>query len=139
MLAHLYRVVQSTFREHIYKSIARNGAWRTTRRAILDKQPTCEACGSTKRLQVHHRQPFHLHPELELKEDNLIVLCMDVNECHLHIGHSSDFHAYNPNVSEDAKEALEHPDRLSSIVNRARLAIKYTVRNPFGDSWDDNK
>ena len=131
MIAHLYRVTQSIIREHLYKIVARSGDWRSVRKDILSRRSSCEACGSTVRLQVHLRQPFHLHPELELDETNLIVLCMDVNECHLKIGHGDNFKAYNPNVTTDAQEALEHPDQIPVIIERAKEAVLYAIKNPF--------
>jgi hypothetical protein len=41
-----------------------------------------------------------LAPELEPR--NLISLC-EKHCCHLMIGHSGDWHAFNPHVEEDAK------------------------------------
>ena len=68
-------------------------------------RPACEACGEEDpdaELEVHHVQPFHLHPDLELEEKNVVVLCMK-HGCHLAFGHNYDWHAYNPHVREDIR------------------------------------
>jgi hypothetical protein len=54
--------------------------------------------------------PFHLRPELELDPNNLIVLCMDVNECHLEIGHGGSLRCYNPKVIVRAHRFLREKD-----------------------------
>ena len=85
------------------KAITRSPGWIEARRNHLKQFPTCAACGKSKLvgLQVHHKKPFHLFPELELDPDNLITLCDDP-QCHLLIGHLDYFKSYNPNVVEDA-------------------------------------
>lgn len=83
----------------------RSGHWPTVRAAHLAKHPACEVCGGTDKLEVHHKQPFHLNPALELDPSNLITLC-EANKgginCHLFIGHLSSFKAFNPTVDRDA-------------------------------------
>ena len=83
----------------------RSPEWPKVRAAHLKLHPTCAVCGGTVKLEVHHMQPFHLHPERELDPTNLITLCESGHEgvnCHLHYGHLGDFHSYNVNVVEDA-------------------------------------
>ena len=80
----------------------------------------CIACGSEKHLQVHHIKPFHLHPELELEPSNLIVLCMDTNECHLKLGHGGSFKRENKNVLTDAYDFFYNVSQRQTIVERAR-------------------
>jgi len=85
----------------------RSTHWETTRKNHLKLQPFCVACGKVQDLQVHHKQPFHLHPELELDQNNLITLCEEKSEqCHLKIGHLGDWKSFNPNVEKDAQEKL---------------------------------
>lgn len=83
----------------------RSGKWSTVRGRHLMSNPCCAVCGGTKKLQVHHKKPFHLQPELELDPGNLITLCEvdrgGVN-CHLFVGHLGNFKAFNPTVAEDA-------------------------------------
>lgn len=102
MIKHVLRVVQAHLRER-KKSRERSPQWDNVRDAFIKKQPLCLACGDTKHLQVHHVKPFHLHPELELDEHNLIVLCMGAHECHLLLGHGDSFQSHNPHVREHAK------------------------------------
>lgn len=84
---------------------SRSGRWPAARKKHLEEHPACEVCGGTEKLEVHHRRPFHLHPELELDPSNLITLC-EANHggvnCHLFVGHLGSFKSFNESVSEDA-------------------------------------
>lgn len=81
----------------------RSPRWPRTRLIHLAAEPFCKFCGHTNDLEVHHISPFHLHPELELDQTNLITLCEAVpQECHLHIGHLGNWKNFNPNVREQA-------------------------------------
>lgn len=85
----------------------RSGQWPTLRKHFLEKNPKCAVCGGTKNLEAHHIRPFHLHPELELDENNLIALCeSNANgiNCHLAFGHLGSFKSVNANVVDDAAE-----------------------------------
>ena len=88
----------------------RSEQWPRVRQKYLSKHPNCAACGSSKYLEVHHIKPFHLHPDLELKEENLITLCEDgrggTRNCHYTFGHSYNWKGYNPAVAEDAAAFL---------------------------------
>lgn len=86
----------------------RSPKWQTVRNAFLDKHPNCEACGNgnRKQLNVHHKVPFHVAPERELDESNLVTLCeaggkLGMN-CHLTLGHLGNWKAWNDHVLEDA-------------------------------------
>lgn len=86
---------------------ARSPHWPAVRKAHLEKHPACEVCGhSGEKVNVHHKLPFHLHPELELDPKNLITLCEDEHfvNCHLFVGHLGNFSGWNPAVVADAKE-----------------------------------
>jgi hypothetical protein len=87
-------------------NVPRSGQWQTVRKKHLKNEPTCAACGGTKKLQVHHCVPFHLDETKELDDSNLITLCEDHN-CHLVFGHLYNWYAYNPNVREDASNMLK--------------------------------
>ncbi len=86
----------------------RSSEWVQVRSDFVRKHPRCEACGSGYNLNVHHIEPFHQRPDLELVEDNLITLC---REHHFRIGHDPDgpgprkpsWLESNPNVRQDAK------------------------------------
>jgi hypothetical protein len=62
--------------------------------------PVCAVCGGTAQLNLHHLRPFHVFPELELVESNVVWLC-NAKECHIRIGHLSNFQSINPNGKED--------------------------------------
>lgn len=117
LLAHGINLVRNQLRD-IGKP-ARSGKWPTVEKHFLGANPTCAACGTKIRLNIHHVKPFHDFPQLELDPTNLITLCMSRKECHLLIGHGGAFSRYNPNVEEDAVEALKHPNRFESIIERA--------------------
>jgi hypothetical protein len=79
----------------------RSGGWATVRNRHVETHPRCEACGTDKELNVHHLQPFHVHPELELDPKNLITLC---RAHHFWLGHRGDWSNENPNCFRDVKE-----------------------------------
>lgn len=92
----------------------RSPDWAAVRDAHIAREPSCRACGGTDHLQVHHIRPFHLHPELELAQDNLITLCEHPShDCHYHFGHFFDWHAWNPRVRSDAARFFE--DRQAAV------------------------
>jgi len=82
----------------------RSGHWPRVRDAHLLKENCCQLCGSTTALNVHHIKPYHLYPDLELEDSNLITLCEGgpVN-CHFLFGHLLNWASYNRHVTEDAK------------------------------------
>ncbi len=85
----------------------RDPRWPKVRAAHLKKEPTCQACGGTEGLECHHVTPFHVDKRKELSDKNLISLCeVKGKECHLRIGHNSNWKLYNKNVREDAAAAL---------------------------------
>lgn len=91
----------------------RSGAWARVRREHLEREPACAACGRSKELEVHHVQPYHEHPELELDPGNLITLCGD--PCHLVHGHLLNWKRSNPHVREDAARYRERMRECSSL------------------------
>lgn len=105
-------------------SAKRSDKWPTVEKHFRAEHPTCAACGGKDRLNVHHCMPFHLDPSKELDPTNLITLCMGEKECHLHIGHGGSFKQYNPNVRQDAADALAHPAKFDAIVKRAEANRK---------------
>ena len=77
-----------------------NGSWQRCRRAFLKQVGRkCVCCSSKKKIQVHHKKPRHLFPELALVFANLICLCRD---CHFHIGHLNSYFTYNENIDDVA-------------------------------------
>lgn len=84
----------------------RSSRWPAFARAFLAGK-TCAACGSRKSLNAHHKKPFHLYPELELDETNLLPLCEGPSNCHFVHGHSGDWRAFNEYVTEDARLMFE--------------------------------
>jgi 5-methylcytosine-specific restriction endonuclease McrA len=125
MLKHFVNVAHSLLREHVVKRVTRSSEWHSVEKAHLKVQPFCAACGSNNRLQVHHKEPFHLDPALELDPTNLITLCMDTNECHLKLGHGDNFKAYNPNIVADVEALVKDPSVRSLLEARAKENRKF--------------
>lgn len=90
----------------------RSTQWPKARKAWLNNHPTCAACGSKDCVQVHHKKPFHIYPELELNPINFITLCerSPVND-HLEIGHLGNWKNFNTNVESDAHARLINANR----------------------------
>ena len=86
------------------KGAKRHPDWNKFRKEMLDGA-SCAVCGGTKKLQLHHKIPFHLAPELELDKDNVIPLCMAGKyglKCHLLVGHYGNWQKFNPQVEADS-------------------------------------
>lgn len=114
-LSHAIKVKGSEFRE-VIKSKKRSPHWDEVRDNFIEENPRCAACGSINKLQVHHIIPFNHEPEKELEQTNLIVLCMDINECHLTIGHGGSFRFYNPDVVKDAEQSKESKEQQRKLI-----------------------
>lgn len=85
----------------------RSALWPALRRAHLLSEPYCRACGRRVRLNVHHIEPVHVRPDLELDSGNLITLCEgDAVNCHLLFGHLMNWKCWNPDVIADAGSYL---------------------------------
>jgi 5-methylcytosine-specific restriction endonuclease McrA len=103
----------------------RSSHWPTVQHKFLKLHPVCQACGGTENLNVHHKKPFHLYPELELEPSNLITLCMEGDkDCHIKLGHGGNFKAYNPNVEEDVARVRESfsVQLLNEVAVKAKAA-----------------
>lgn len=95
----------------------RSSHWPKVENKFRKNNPVCASCGSRTLLNVHHKMPFHLHPELELEESNLITLCMDPSKkCHIKLGHGDDWKAYNPNVVKDVETVHNNIELLNETA-----------------------
>ncbi len=83
----------------------RSPKWSSVRKEHLNSQPTCAACGRSKKLEVHHIEPVHCNPDRELDPSNLITLCD--NPCHFLFGHLMDYKSWNKDVVNDSKVYLD--------------------------------
>lgn len=82
----------------------RSSKWRKVRKEHIKWNWKCECCNNLKKLEVHHIVPYHIAPELELDEKNLITLC---RRCHLLIGHLDKWDRHNAEVVKDSKHLNE--------------------------------
>jgi hypothetical protein len=98
----------------------RSSQWPKVRAEHLRKHPTCAACGSVEDLNVHHLQPFHLDPSLELYPPNLLTVC---REHHFYVCHDPDgpWEPGRPNWSAVNPKAKEHCDSIKS--NKRSLVL----------------
>lgn len=81
----------------------RSSRWPKTRAKHLRSHRTCEVCGTSEYIIVHHIVPVHIDPSRELDPENLITLCeTPTHNDHLLIGHLLDMKSWNKDVKEDA-------------------------------------
>jgi 5-methylcytosine-specific restriction endonuclease McrA len=78
----------------------RSPRWPAERALHLRLYPACAVCGTKNDIDVHHKKPFHLYPELELVITNLMTLC---TTHHLLFGHLGDWRAWNKAVDKDVE------------------------------------
>ena len=95
------RIQRRLLNLNTFSSIKEWAYWRKLRKAFIKKNSKCVICGYEKELNVHHKKPRHLFPELVLSWDNLITLCRD---CHFHIGHRNNWREYEEFIEEIAEE-----------------------------------
>jgi 5-methylcytosine-specific restriction endonuclease McrA len=107
MFLFLKRVVQATKDAAAGKGLhLRSKQWPRVEHRHLKKEPTCQWCGSLEKPQVHHILPFHLFPDKELDDSNLITLCeVESISDHLEKGHLGNFKTgFNPQIREQCNE-----------------------------------
>ena len=95
----------------------RSPKWREVRGEFLKENPSCAACGGTKKLEVHHVVPFHIDPSRELDTTNLMTLCRRKKygiHCHLNLGHKGNYRDFNDDVVEMAAAMLEYLESRKS-------------------------
>lgn len=93
------------FGDPIFGGVPRSPLWSAVRKQHLKKFPRCAVTGSTTDLEVHHIKPYHLYPELELQDSNLITLTTKFGSLNVHLwfGHLGNFQSWNENVREDSQ------------------------------------
>lgn len=94
MLSWLRRNAENLF------GAGRSGRWARVRREHLSREPACVVCGRMRDLEVHHVQPFHDNPDLELDPANLATCCHD---CHFVVAHACDWKSWRPEFRSLAK------------------------------------
>lgn len=85
-----------------YGGMLRSARWDSVRNKFMAGK-CCAACEATTLLECHHIIPFHVEPERELDESNLIPLC---RQCHFFLGHLQDWAHWNPAIVADAATYL---------------------------------
>ena len=93
----------------------RSNKWPSVRKEHLKNESWCRFCGEIRNLEVHHIEPFHLHPELELDDYNLITLCECIGkECHFKKGHLGNWKKFNQDIKNEA--IIEAPVKYRYIT-----------------------
>jgi hypothetical protein len=87
------------FNRNTIRGAPRSPKWSSVRKNFLRNNPSCAACGSTKKPEVHHIVPVHVEPLRELDETNLITLCDKY--CHFIFGHLMDWRSWNSEIHND--------------------------------------
>ena len=97
--------VYNKLRYGSFGGVARSPRWSQVRDDYLKKNPICAITGIKTNLNVHHKKPFHLYPELELDENNLITLTTKWGAFNMHLlfGHLGNFKSFNDDIDVDAK------------------------------------
>lgn len=115
MLNHL---IESLKGKHPF-SAKRSAKWPKVRREHLEKHPACAVCGGKTAVEVHHIEPFHLKPELELDPNNLITLCESKKNgvtCHLWFGHLGNYKCVNGEVGFDTRRWNEKLKKRKAVI-----------------------
>jgi hypothetical protein len=84
----------------------RSKDWPKVRKEHLRLQPTCQACNSKTKLEVHHIVPVHIDPTKELVPGNMLTLCENPKTgfCHFIFGHLAiSWFKWDPEVIYNAK------------------------------------
>lgn len=102
MIVNFFKKLIYEERDLIVGTPPRSSKWGSLRKKFLLLSPYCKLCGSTVKLEVHHKLPFHLFPELELEMSNLMTLCEGGNgfNCHLNFGHWGNYKFYNTEIDK---------------------------------------
>ena len=86
------------------KNLGRASGWSKLRREFLAEHPTCAACGTRKKLEVHHVESVSQAPDKELEKGNLLTLCEGSMKCHFVWGHLGSWRSINITARDDVAE-----------------------------------
>lgn len=85
-------------------SVRSLSSYRRVMGEYLRAHPVCAFCGKGGKLDVHHKAPVSVAPELADDPDNLITLHRKP-ACHHVVGHLGDWRNYNRRVTETCQAA----------------------------------
>jgi 5-methylcytosine-specific restriction protein A len=101
----------------IYMGVPRSPHWPAARKLHLRTSPTCTGCGTKHDLEVHHDKPYHLYPELELEQSNMVTVC---RWCHFVLCHDNNWSNYVVDcksvVSTHLTSVSSHRPKAISVV-----------------------
>jgi len=103
----ILKTIRDKFQGKIPSGKKRSSKWPKVRKKHLETFPQCVVCNGKKTLEVHHIQPFHMSPELELDPENLLTLCESGKNgvtCHRFFGHLGDYKKINQTALIDSLE-----------------------------------
>lgn len=99
-----YQKIKDRIQGKAPKGAKRSSKWRKIRATHIAKYPYCAICGRKSKVEVHHKVPFHIAPDMELDPKNLTTLCENKKNgisCHLLVGHLGNFTRVNEAVDID--------------------------------------
>lgn len=79
--------------------IRNTAVYKRVMKEYLSSHPNCEYCGRDKKLDVHHKIPVSVAPELATDKNNMVTLCRKP-QCHFIIGHKGNWKDYNDKISQ---------------------------------------
>jgi len=105
----------------IKKLSPRGWAWSKFEKNYVKSNSVCLACGATTSLEVHHKIPYAMRPDLEFEPTNLVTLCMSTNKCHFRLGHGSYWSAFTPSINLDLQDIKKGAITLQQAFERAKM------------------
>jgi len=92
--------LRDLFDPAVFSGARRSRTWRKTKREFAKIHPKICPFGCTKKIELHHKVPFHVAPHLEEVFSNLMWLC---RKHHFEWGHLNNFHSHNMDVVADTE------------------------------------
>lgn len=106
----------------------RHKDWPMFRYLILGKRPRCAYCGTTKKVELHHIEPYHEAPERELDPANVIPLCESISNCHLTQGHLGNYMQANPTIKNDCEQYQAKKSDANKIMKERRKRTRVGIK-----------
>lgn len=104
-------------------------SWKKLANELKKEHPYCAICGSKKNLDVHHKIPRHVRPDLILDKDNCVVLCRC---CHFRFGHLLDWKKWNMDIDRTIRW-------VRYDIKKNKLLWESVMKNKLLSSFSDDE